>query len=173
MECVWKATTFSLLAGETTDISQQEQFVLCVRYVDQTHDATGKLEHIVREDFLQFVTVTDLSGAGLAATLLDCMADLRLDGNSLVGQGYDGAAAMSGVFRGAQAHIQRQFPCALYVHCCIHALTLALTKASDIRSPRDCLAIIAEVTNFVNSSAARVHALQLMKTEVESLEGVI
>jgi len=42
----------------------------------------------------------------------------------LVGQGYDGASAMSGYLHGAQEYIKKDFPVALYVHCSAHSLNL-------------------------------------------------
>lgn len=49
---VRKSIFYSVLADETTDISQVEQFSLCVRYVDDK----------IREDFLTFVPVYDVTG---------------------------------------------------------------------------------------------------------------
>lgn len=47
------AKGFTILADETTDISNKEQMSLCVRYV---YDKT------IREDFLQFIKIHDVSG---------------------------------------------------------------------------------------------------------------
>lgn len=58
------AKGFSVLADETIDISNDDQLTICVRYV---HLEQKK----VREDFLQFVKVKDLSGKALAQTILE------------------------------------------------------------------------------------------------------
>ena len=50
-------------------------------------------------------TAPDLTGKGLAAQLLSVLDAAGLDKNDLVGQGYDGAAAMSGQQNGVQKHI--------------------------------------------------------------------
>ncbi|KAF0747872.1 zinc finger MYM-type protein 1-like, partial [Aphis craccivora] len=50
---------YTVLADETCDISGVEQFSLCVRYFD-------KETKTLREDFLKFVPVLDVSGKGLA-----------------------------------------------------------------------------------------------------------
>ncbi|GBO02379.1 hypothetical protein AVEN_179536-1 [Araneus ventricosus] len=63
---------YSVLADETTDISQIEQFSLCVRYVE---DQSYK----IREDFLTFIPVYDVTGAGLANTVLETLSILGLD----------------------------------------------------------------------------------------------
>ncbi|GBM52843.1 hypothetical protein AVEN_154174-1 [Araneus ventricosus] len=93
---VRKSIFYSVLADETTDISQIEQFCLCVRYVE---DQSYK----IRKDFLTFVPVYDVTGAGLANTVLETLSILGLDLKKMRGQGYDGAATMRGQFRGVNA----------------------------------------------------------------------
>ncbi|GBN42913.1 Nose resistant to fluoxetine protein 6, partial [Araneus ventricosus] len=72
MRNVRKSIFYSVLADETTDIRQIEQFSLCVRYVE---DQSYK----IREDFLTFVPVYDVTGAGLANTVLETLSILGLD----------------------------------------------------------------------------------------------
>ncbi|XP_055907107.1 zinc finger MYM-type protein 1-like isoform X2 [Eupeodes corollae] len=93
-----KSGFFSAIADETTDISGNEQFSICARYVDTTDR-----QYIVREDFLCFILVKDVTGKGLASTLLTSMKDMGLNLANMRGQGYDGARAMSGRFNGCAA----------------------------------------------------------------------
>ncbi|XP_068219366.1 zinc finger MYM-type protein 1-like [Palaemon carinicauda] len=46
------------------------------------------------------------------------------------GQGYDGAANMSGIYNGLQSRLQRQNPKALYLHCHAHSLNLVLVESA-------------------------------------------
>ncbi|GBN58436.1 hypothetical protein AVEN_35297-1 [Araneus ventricosus] len=96
---VRKSIFYFVLADETTDISQIDQFSLCVRYVE---DQSYK----IKEDFLTFVPVYDVTGAGLANTVLETLLSLGVDLKKMRGQGYDGAATMRGQFRGVQASIK-------------------------------------------------------------------
>jgi len=97
---VKSARYFSLMADETTDFSRQEQLTICVRYVR---------DYAVFERFLCFELAPDLTGSGLAAQLQLRVSDVvGLDKNDLVGQAYDGAAAMSGQHNGVQKHIVLQ-----------------------------------------------------------------
>ena len=82
------ARFFSLLADETTDFSRQEQLTVCLRYL--------QLNGGICERFLCFAVAPDLTGLGLANQLLAIIEEAGLDIKNLVGQGYDGAAAMSG-----------------------------------------------------------------------------
>jgi len=80
-----KSNYFSVLADETTDIAQIEQFSICIRYFEEELV-------VLREDFLTFVPVHDVTGHGLATVLLNTLKELGLNLDKLRGQGYDGAA---------------------------------------------------------------------------------
>jgi hypothetical protein len=54
-----------------------------------------------------------------------------LDLSRLRGQGYDGAANMSGVYSGVQARLREIQPLATYVHCMAHNLNLALNDSCN------------------------------------------
>lgn len=106
---------FSLLADETTDISEIELFSLCIRYIEKTNSGI-----ILKEDFLSFVLVNDVTVKGLMCTLLETCQNLKLNLKYLVGQGYDGATAMSGEFQGRATKVMEKYPQVLYVHCASH-----------------------------------------------------
>lgn len=57
-----KSQCFSILADETTDVSNIEQLSLCVRYVDNNN--------MLNEDFLQFIAIHSLTGLDLATSIL-------------------------------------------------------------------------------------------------------
>lgn len=164
------AQCFTVLADETTDVQGTEQLSLCVRYLDlQTND--------IREDFLQFVPVTDVSGKGLASTILSSLNRIGVDLTYLRGQGYDGAAAMSGQFSGVQAHIKEKYPNAVYTHCASHCLNLVVSNACSISSIRNCLGVVTNVCNFfkfpkrlnVLKNAVATTAPESKKTRLQSL----
>ncbi|KAJ8931949.1 hypothetical protein NQ314_015090 [Rhamnusium bicolor] len=138
-----KSKFYSVLADETTDISRIEQFSLCIRYVDEDEDGMK-----LREDFLTFVPVHDFTGATLASTLKETLVSLGLNLNNLRGQGYDGASAMRGSFRGVQSIIREAYPTAVYTHCASHCLNLCLSDASKVTSIRNAFGTISEVCTF-------------------------
>ena len=57
----------------------------------------------MNEDFLEFVPVHDVTGNGLADTVMNTFRGKGLLLKHLCGQEYDRAAAMSGQFRDVQA----------------------------------------------------------------------
>ncbi|XP_029340930.1 zinc finger MYM-type protein 1-like [Acyrthosiphon pisum] len=143
-----KSNYFSVLADETTDIAQIEQFSICIRYFEEELV-------ILREDFLTFVPVHDVTGHGLATVLLNTLKELGLDLDKLRGQGYDGAATMSGNFRGVQAIVKNSYPKALYTHCVSHSLNLCLSDAAKTQAIRNSFSIISDCCAFFHSSAKR------------------
>ena len=52
------------------------------------------------EEFFEFVGVKNMTRAAVAQTLLKNLRENGLDVRYMVGQGYDGAANMSGQFNG-------------------------------------------------------------------------
>ena len=96
---------FSVLADETTDIACKEQLSLCVRYVDT--------DNCLQEHFLQFVEVEGLSGKELSEAILTNLQKFGIDVSRMRGQGYDGAAAMSGRPKGVQAYVREVVPAAI------------------------------------------------------------
>lgn len=102
----------------------------------------------MREDFIKFVPVHDVTGKGLATTLMDNLKEIGLELKYLLGQGYDGAAAMSGDFNGFQAHVTKIYPLAHYIHCSSHSLNLAISDDCNIQSIRNCTGTIQKVCVF-------------------------
>ena len=113
-----------MLADETSDIKKKEQFSICVRYI-----STENTKGVLREDFLGFEVAKDLSGQSLAVLLMQMLTRLSLNLNAMVGQGYDGAANMSGRFRGVQAIVKNSNPKALYTHFNSYRLNLVISQA--------------------------------------------
>lgn len=75
-------------------------------------------EFKVREDFLTLIPVIDVTGNGLASTILNSLHSMKINLKLLCAQGYDGAAAMCGHLNGVQAKMRESYPKAMYVHCC-------------------------------------------------------
>jgi len=95
---------FAVLADETTEISNVEQMSLCLRYIDI-------INNVIREDFLEYIPVYDMTGRGLALTIITRLKEIGINLNYKIGQGYDGAASMNGHLNGAQTVICIQKPC--------------------------------------------------------------
>lgn len=135
------AKCFTILADETTDIACKEQLSICVRYFNST---TSK----ICEHFLQFVPVLSTTGESLATTILSNLQKFGVDLKYLRGQGYDGAASMSGKYNGVQAHVTKLHPKAIYVHCFSHSLNLAISNSTNVQDIRNCIGIVEKLYTF-------------------------
>ena len=151
-ESIKEANFFSILADETSDVSTTEQLTFVVRYIK---------DDVIREDFLAFIQLTELNGLALADVILHLIAEFGLRVSKLRGQGYDGAACMSGRMQGVQAHIKKVAPLALYTHCSNHCLNLVICKAcTSIPSIRNMLGAVSEICRFFSSSPQRTGTLR-------------
>ncbi|XP_060869648.1 52 kDa repressor of the inhibitor of the protein kinase-like [Metopolophium dirhodum] len=160
VEKINKSKCFSVLVDETTDISCFEQLSLCVWYLEQSIDAKNDITYVLKEDFLQFIPVYSTTGQNLATVILENLKRLGVNSRYMLGQGYDGAASMSGNFKGVQSVIREKHPAALYVHCSAHSLNLALAHSSNINYIRNCIGTIKSVGNFIKVSARRTELLK-------------
>ena len=117
MNSIHAAPFFSIMIDETTDISNGEQVVVCLRWVDSLLHA--------HEEFIGLYEVESTQSTALVTIIKDILVRLNISINKLRGQCYDGAAAMCGSKRGVATIIQQEEPRAVYTHCYGHALNLA------------------------------------------------
>ena len=141
---------FTLMADETTDCSGMEQTSICLRYVRD-----GKLH----ERLLQLVEAPDLSGSGIATQLLTILEKVGINPNYMIGQCYDGAAAMSGQHNKVQKHIRDQYPKAIYTHCASHRLNLCIVKACNVREIQSAMCTMNDIASFFSNSSKRLSTL--------------
>ncbi|XP_015376839.1 PREDICTED: 52 kDa repressor of the inhibitor of the protein kinase-like [Diuraphis noxia] len=132
-----KSRYFSVIADESTDVSGIEQFSICARFVDKMD------VYKIREDFLCFIPVEDVTGKGLANTFLTMMEKIGINLANMRGQAE---------FDGCAAKVRKLYPEAIYVYCANHNLNLAITHACKISSIRNCIGTIKEVVNFFRLS---------------------
>ncbi len=78
------ATHFTIMADACTDSANNEQLVICFRWMDH------KLE--VQEDFIGLYSIPDISASTIFSVINDCLMRMNLQWNRCRGQRYDGAA---------------------------------------------------------------------------------
>ncbi|CAG2229547.1 unnamed protein product [Mytilus edulis] len=146
-----EAGFFSVLGDECTDKSTKEQMSICLRFIDPgTKD--------VREDFLCFVEPENTKGETIARCLLGTLEKEGVVIDRMRGQGYDGAANMSGKFRRVQAIVRERVSTATYVHCKAHQLNLALIHSSKEPCVRNMMGIVQDIAFAFDYSAKRLNA---------------
>ncbi|KAJ8877372.1 hypothetical protein PR048_021826 [Dryococelus australis] len=89
-----------------------EQLSLCVRYVEESTEK-------IKEDFLQFVPITDVIGKGLADTILKALKNV-------------GCFHARAVQWSTDSH-KSVYLLAVYLHCSSHSFNLAVTNACSVQ----------------------------------------
>ncbi|XP_075696700.1 zinc finger MYM-type protein 1-like [Rhinoderma darwinii] len=121
---------FSIIIDTTQDISKTDQLSQIFRYVTvETNQQNTVTALKINEVFLGFHAITDQTAASLEKEIVLSIENKGLDISRCRGQGYDGAANMSGIYTGVQARISKREPCAQYIHCAAHNLNLALNDS--------------------------------------------
>lgn len=146
------AKYFTILADESADVSDIEQFAFCIRYVDR--ETSGI--HVVREEFVSFVSTESTTGEALHALLSAELRKHDLNPTLVVGQGYDGAGNMQGRIRGVQARFSEEYPNAKYVHCRNHRLNLAICHACRVAFVQSMFTIVGDILFFMTCSPKRL-----------------
>ncbi|CAG2243937.1 unnamed protein product [Mytilus edulis] len=136
------------IGGETTDISNRQQLVVCLRWIDDHLQA--------HEDLIGLYKVDNTQAATIAESIKDVLVGLNVNIGNCRGQTYDGASAMAGRKSGVQQRIKEIEPKALYNHCHGHLLNLAcadnIKKNESLSSAMDTA---YEITKLVKKSPNR------------------
>ena len=81
-----RSVIYALIADESTDVTNNEEISICIRFVDRKED--GK--HLISEEFLTFVHADKGSNAEeLTTKLLETIQSVGFSVNDLRAQGYD------------------------------------------------------------------------------------
>ena len=143
-----EAGYFGLMADETRDIINKEQLTVRCRWVDESYN--------VHEDPLGLFQISSCTADSIVSHLKDVLVRCMLTLNQCRGQGYDGAAAMSGRFNGVSTQFQQEEPRAIPVHCLAHSLNLCLQDVcKSFRLIKNVLELLREAVHIINKSPKR------------------
>ena len=118
---VKSAVTYSILADETSDVSNKEQLVFCVRWIDDSFNEN--------EDSIGMHPLLTAEADQIVAVIKDVLLRINLHIEDACGQCYDGALIMSGSKSGVATQFKLLNKKCLYNHCYRHALNLAVGDA--------------------------------------------
>lgn len=127
---------FTIMVDETTDLTNTEQMVFCLRYVNNDVE--------VHEEFIGLYSLDSTSADSIFGTVKDILLRMNLRIENCRGQCYDGA---SGVKSGVATRIVQLEHRALYTHCYGHALNLAAQDTlKKLKIMKDTLDTTYEIT---------------------------
>ena len=150
---------FIIMADEAIDASNKEQFVICLRSVDDDFE--------VHEEFIGLYEIDNLTANTLVAAIKDTLLRMNLNLSRCRGQCYDGAGNMSGAKHGTSTQILKEEERALYTHCYGHALNLAVgdsIRKSSIMS--DALGNCQEISDLLKYSPKRDALFRKIEAEI-------
>lgn len=86
-----QSAMFSILADETSTFSK-EYLCIVLRFLTEELD--------IVEEFVGFENINETTGETISNKIIEQLTKLTIDMSNLIAQGYDGAANMSGKFKG-------------------------------------------------------------------------
>ncbi len=103
----------------------------------------------------------------ITTVILDVLLRCNLNLDVCRGQGYDGAATMSGIHAGVAANILRKQKKAYFVHCNAHSLDLALQDlAKQSIAINVAINITKDIVNFVRRSPKRLNIAEKLSHDL-------
>ncbi len=146
---------FSIIADETKDLQKKEQVSLVIRYY---------YNGMIHESFLDFRRADSLEAAVLTSLIINCLERHGLEyRTNLVGQGYDGAAVMSGKHSGVCTRIQDMAKYAFYVHCNAHCLNLVIVDSVKSVSEAVFFSLLQKLHCFMSGSYVLTKWLEVQR----------
>ncbi|KAL4120778.1 hypothetical protein QTP88_013404 [Uroleucon formosanum] len=110
----------------------------------------------INESFIGFVEILDQSGVGLEESIINCITKNNLNLPKLRGQGYDGAANISGVYSGVLARLKSKHKLATYIHCAFYNLNLVLNDAMNSSTEvKNFFGLVEKMYTFFSNSIKR------------------
>ena len=151
---------YTVMFDETTDVSNVEQVVVCLRWVSE--------KFVVFEDFVGLYQVESTEGEKIYEVITDVLLRLNLAVSKVHGQCY-GAFAMSGVKSGV-ARMHAAEPRAVFTHCYGHALNLGCADTiRQCKLMRDVLDTTHEITKLIKKSPHHDAIFKRLKEEMVSV----
>ncbi|XP_042240779.1 zinc finger MYM-type protein 1-like, partial [Homarus americanus] len=152
-EEVKNADYLAVMCDETTDIYDNTQMVIVLRY---------ELQGKPVERFWGFFNPINQTAEALSSVFHKELQTLIGDcPHKLIAQTYDGAAALSGVNKGVQTRIKEVYINAHFIHCYAHQLNLILGKAtSQNTNVRVFFNSLSGIPAFFSKSPQRMAALE-------------
>ena len=115
---IQSSVIYTIMAGETAEISNKEQLVFCIRW-----DDNNLTPH---EEFIGMYHLVNTSADHIVLLIKDILLRINLKIENARGQCYDGASVMAGTKSGVVTRLKISNGKSLFRHCYGHVLNLAV-----------------------------------------------
>ena len=144
------------MVDETTDVSNVEQVVVCLRWVNEMLK--------VQEDFVGLYEVASTGAKTIYTAMNDVLLRLNLSISKIRGQCYDGAASYKS---GVATRVTADEPRAIYIHCYGHSLNLACCDTlKQCKLMKDALDTSYEITKLIKKSPGHEATFKSLHNEM-------
>ena len=144
------AGIYSIEMDSTQDISSQVQCSIVIRYASKGE---------VHERLLSVLKANGSSGEAFFNLLKSALDRLQLDISNCVGDSFDGAANMSGEYKGVQARISEVASNFIHVWCYAHTLNFVLGDVTSLNvSSINIFWLLNKAAIFFRESHKRMNA---------------
>ena len=115
--CLQNSDFISIMADKTSELSNHEQLVICIRWIDD------KLEAL--EDFIGLQKLKRADASSITALIKTLLIRMNLSIHKAKRQCYDCCITMSGAKTGVATQMKKSETRCLYCNCYGHSLNLA------------------------------------------------
>ena len=158
---IQNALVYTMMADESSDVSNKEQVVVCIRWVDD--------ELIVHEEFVGIKPVERTTAEDIVLVLTETLTEMHLRIDDCRGQCYNGASTMSEAKSGVATRIKALNEKCLFTHCYGHVLNFSVKDAcSDVKCLKDTFDTAREICKLVKLSPQRDTHLQILRKETQN-----
>ena len=158
-----RSTFFATIYDKYTDVSNKEQLIICLRWVDDYFQS--------HQDFFGFYKLKDIKSNTIVAAIRDVLLKTQISLDQCRGQCYKGASNMLGKKSGIAKQISDIQPKAVVTHCHCHSLNLLVketTKQSKLLA--DAMGVTGEIAILIKYSPKREQQLEFIKLSYEEGE---
>ena len=153
-----------IMIDEVTDSSNQEQFVLCLRWVD--------VDLNPHEELIGLHVVPNICADTLVACIRNVLIRMNLALKKCRGQCYDDASNMSGAKYEMPTQIKAEEPRTIFSHCYGHSLKLAVGDLiKEVQILKDAFNTTSEISKLLKFSPKREALFKKLKEDVPKFLG--
>ena len=161
LHTVQSSPVISIMVDETSDVTVTRKLIV---YAKSITEETGAVAEVFRNN-------VDLEGSATAETirakLLEVLHEKGIPLSKVTGLGTDGAAVMTGRYRGLGAPLTAACPSLVQIHCVAHRLALASGQAADtVNQYKKVQNTVNALYNYFQYSATRMSQLHMMQKVV-------
>ena len=151
---------FFTVMPETADVSNKEQLVVCIRWVNENF--------VAHEDFMGMYPMERATTDHIIAALKNALSSMHLRIENARGQCYDGGVYSGWGKNGVATQLKALNRKCLYTHCYGYALNLGVADAiRSVKCISDSLETVKEIVKLVKKSPQRNTKLDKIRAETQ------